>query len=77
MTTLYLTNESDAPSKVRVRIDVDAEMPQVRAVPIAAAGTIGLYLVYLALRFLAPRTSVIAAATAKETIAQPLSLIHI
>lgn len=70
--TLYLTNNSDVPSKVRVRIDLDVEMPQVRAVPIAAAGTIGLYLVYLALRFLAPRTSVIAAATAKETIAQPL-----
>jgi ABC-type transport system involved in multi-copper enzyme maturation permease subunit len=70
--TLYVTNESDAPTTVVLRLETDVEMPQARAVPIAAASTVGLFLVYLALRFLAVRTSVIAAATAKETIAQPL-----
>jgi hypothetical protein len=72
VTTLYVTNESDLPAEVDLRFYTDVEMPQVRAVPIAAASTVGMYLIYLALRFLAPRTSVIAAATAKETIAQPL-----
>ena len=72
VTTLYVTNESDAPTTVSLQLDTDVEMPQARAVPIAAASTVGLFLVYLALRFLAVRTSVIAAATAKETIAQPL-----
>ncbi len=56
----------------RSRCITDVETPQVRAIPIAAASTVGLYLLYLLVRFLAPRTSVIAAATAKETIAQPL-----
>ncbi|MBA3483337.1 MAG: ABC transporter permease subunit [Pirellulales bacterium] len=72
VTTLYITNESDAATNVALRFYTDVEMPQVRAVPIAAVSTVGLYLLYLAIRFLAPRTSVIAAATAKETIAQPL-----
>jgi ABC-type transport system involved in multi-copper enzyme maturation permease subunit len=72
VTQLYVTNESDAPATLDLQLSADVEMPQVRAVPIAAASTVGLYLIYLALRFLAPRTSVIAAATAKETIAQPL-----
>jgi ABC-type transport system involved in multi-copper enzyme maturation permease subunit len=69
---LYVTNESDAPSTVRYSFDMDVEMPQVRAIPIAAVSTVGLFVIYLLLRLLAPRTSVIAAATAKETIAQPL-----
>jgi ABC-type transport system involved in multi-copper enzyme maturation permease subunit len=72
VTTLFITNESDAATDVALRFYTDVEMPQVRAVPIAAVSTVGLYLLYLAIRFLAPRTSVIAAATAKETIAQPL-----
>jgi hypothetical protein len=51
---------------------MDVEVPQVRSIPIAAVSVFGLFAIYLALRFVAPRTSVIAAATAKETIAQPL-----
>jgi hypothetical protein len=72
VSTLYLTNESDAPATVSIQMYTDVETPQVRAIPIAAASTIGLYVLYLLMRFLAPRTAVIAAATAKETIAQPL-----
>ena len=72
VSTLYISNESDAPATVSIEMFTDVETPQVRAIPIAAASTIGLYLLYLVVRFLAPRTSVIAAATAKETIAQPL-----
>ncbi|QDT72673.1 ABC transporter permease [Lacipirellula limnantheis] len=72
VTTVYVTNESDSPANVSIQMYTDVETPQVRAIPIAAASTIGLYVLYLLVRFLAPRTSVIAAATAKETIAQPL-----
>lgn len=72
VTTLYISNESDAPATVSIEMFTDVETPQVRAIPIAAASTIGLFLLYLAIRFMAPRTAVIAAATAKETIAQPL-----
>jgi ABC-type transport system involved in multi-copper enzyme maturation permease subunit len=70
--SLYVTNDSDVPAKVTVSLQTDVELPQARSIPIAAVSTIGLVLLYLAVRFLAPRVSVIAAATAKETIAQPL-----
>lgn len=72
VSTLFITNESDSPATVSIQMYTDVETPQVRAIPIAAASTVGLYVLYLLVRFLAPRTSVIAAATAKETIAQPL-----
>jgi ABC-type transport system involved in multi-copper enzyme maturation permease subunit len=70
--SLYITNESDAPTKVVMDFQADMEMPQVRSIPIAAASVVGLYLFYLAVTALAPRTSVIASSTAKETVAQPL-----
>jgi ABC-type transport system involved in multi-copper enzyme maturation permease subunit len=72
VSNLYVTNEADIPTTVELSFQTDVEMPQVRAVPIAAISVVGLYTIYLALRFLARRTSVIAAATAKETTAQPL-----
>jgi ABC-type transport system involved in multi-copper enzyme maturation permease subunit len=70
--SLYITNESDAPSTVSLDMRTDVEMPQVRCIPITAASVIGLYLFYLAVGALSPRTSVIAFSTAKETVAQPL-----
>lgn len=68
---LYVSNDNDAESTVAVRIVADVEMPQVHVLPMAAASVVGLYLTYLLIRWLAPRASVIAAATAKETISQP------
>jgi hypothetical protein len=67
VSTLFITNESDSPATVSIQMYTDVETPQVRAIPIAAASTVGLYILYLLVRFLA-----LAAATAKETIAQPL-----
>ncbi|HMO85929.1 MAG TPA: hypothetical protein PKC18_13530 [Lacipirellulaceae bacterium] len=72
---LYLTNETDAPSTVSVRLRPDVAMPQVRSIPVAAVGVVALYLIYLAIYFVAPRVSVIANATAKETIAQPMFIL--
>ncbi|MBX3425091.1 MAG: ABC transporter permease subunit [Pirellulales bacterium] len=72
VTGLYVTNETDNPAKVVVETVTDVKTPQVHQIPIAAAGTIGLFGLYFLVRWLAPRASVIAAATAKETISQPL-----
>jgi ABC-type transport system involved in multi-copper enzyme maturation permease subunit len=69
---LFITNESDAPAKVRLALVTDVEMPEVHQIPVAAGGVVALYLIYLLLRAVAPRMSVIADATAKETISQPI-----
>jgi ABC-type transport system involved in multi-copper enzyme maturation permease subunit len=69
---IYVTNEGDSPAKITLRLEPDVEMPQVREMLVAAVSAIALFLVYLAIRWLAPRISVIATATAKETISQPM-----
>ncbi len=69
---LYVTNETGSPSQVTVDMRLDVEMPEVRAIPVSAISVIALYVLYLAVRFVAPRASVIATATAKETISQPM-----
>ncbi|MAT68975.1 MAG: hypothetical protein CMJ58_05570 [Planctomycetaceae bacterium] len=69
---LYVTNETNADSKFVFHGTTDVPTPQVHQIPIAAMSVAGLFGVYFLLRWLAPRVSVIAAATAKETISQPL-----
>lgn len=75
--TLYFTNDSDLESKVTVIFDSDVEMPEVHYLPIAAISVIALYGIYLLINLLAPRASIIAAATAKEAISQPLFILLI
>jgi hypothetical protein len=72
---LYVTNESDLPTKVKGIIETDVEMPQVHQLPIAAVSMIGFYLLYFAIRWFAPKVSVIATATAKEAMSQPIYLL--
>ena len=72
---LYLSNESDLPSEVTLRFETDVEMPEVHDMPIAAGGVVLLFLIYFLVRWLAPRVSIIATATAKEAISQPLYLL--
>jgi ABC-type transport system involved in multi-copper enzyme maturation permease subunit len=74
---LYVTNQSDAPTEVSIEITTDAPMVQARVVPIAAAATVGVYLIYLLTHWLLPGISTIALATAKEAVAQPLYLLSI
>ena len=69
---LYVTNESDLPTVVRGVIQTDVEMPEVHQLPIAALGVICLYGLYFFIRILAPKLSVIATATAKEAMSQPI-----
>jgi ABC-type transport system involved in multi-copper enzyme maturation permease subunit len=74
---LYVTNQSDAATEVTIEITTDAPMMQARVVPIAAAATVGVYLVYLLTHWLLPGISTIALATSKEAVAQPLYLLAI
>ena len=73
--TMYLTNESDLPTTVHGRFLTDVEMPQVHDLPLAAGSVVGLFLIYFLVRWLAPRVSIIATATAKEAVSQPLFLL--
>jgi heme/copper-type cytochrome/quinol oxidase subunit 2 len=75
--TLYFTNESDLPSEVKLEFRSDVEMSEVHYLPLAALSVVALYLVYLLINAVAPRASIIAAATAKEAISQPLYILLI
>jgi ABC-type transport system involved in multi-copper enzyme maturation permease subunit len=74
---LYITNQSDAPTDVTISMTTDVPLVQVRQIPIAAAAVVGVYLVYLLTHWLLPGISIIALATAKEAVAQPLYLLSI
>jgi ABC-type transport system involved in multi-copper enzyme maturation permease subunit len=75
VTKLYVTNQSDAPTKLTIQVTTDVPHPQVRQIPIAAAAVVGVYLVYMLIHWLFPRVSTIALATSKEAVAQPLYML--
>lgn len=75
--TLYFTNETDLPSKVTVIFTSDVAIPEVHYLPVAALSVVGLYLGYLLINLLAPKAAIIASATSKEAISQPLFLLLI
>jgi ABC-type transport system involved in multi-copper enzyme maturation permease subunit len=75
VTKLYVTNESDAPAKLAISVLTDVEMPEVHQVSITAVAVVVTYLVYFLMYWLLPNVSVIAVATAKEAIAQPLYIL--
>jgi ABC-type transport system involved in multi-copper enzyme maturation permease subunit len=75
VTKLYVTNQSDAPAKLTIDVRTDVEMPEVHQIPITAVAVVATYLVYFLIYWLFPRVSVIAVATSKEAIAQPLYIL--
>lgn len=75
--TLYLTNDGDAPANVTLSFLTEARTPEVKRVPITALSLVGVVLVLLLLRWLAPNVANIATATAKEAISQPLFLLFL
>ena len=75
--TLFFTNETDLPSQVTAIFHSDVEIPEVHYLPVAALSVIGLYLGYLLINLIAPKASIIAAATSKEAVSQPLFLLLI
>jgi len=73
--TIYLTNESDLPTVVTGNFVSDVEMPEVHYLPWATASVVALFSIYFLVRWLAPKVSIIATATAKEAISQPVFLL--
>jgi len=72
---LYISNESDLPTVVKATFNTDVEMPEVHDMPVVAASVVGLFFIFLLIRWLTPRVSIIATATAKEAISQPLFIL--
>ena len=75
VSTLYITNESDLATTVKGTFVSDVEMPEVHYLPLTAACVVGLFTIYFLVRWLAPRVSIIATATAKEAVSQPVFLL--
>jgi len=75
VSTLYITNESDLATTVQGTFISDVEMPEVHYLPLAAGCVVGLFAIYFLIRWLAPRVSIIATATAKEAVSQPVFLL--
>jgi ABC-type transport system involved in multi-copper enzyme maturation permease subunit len=69
---LYLANTSSTPAQFRMQLTTDVTMPQIYGVVKTAIFVVGLYLVYLLIHAVFPKVSIIATATAKEAVAQPL-----
>jgi len=69
---VFVTNQSDAPTELTVKLNTDVPLREVRQIPIAAATILAIYLVYFLLHWLLHGVSTIALATSKEAIAQPL-----
>jgi ABC-type transport system involved in multi-copper enzyme maturation permease subunit len=75
VTNLYVTNLGTAPAQLKINVLTDVEMPEVHQVPITAAAVVGVYVVYFLLYWMLPGVSVIALATSKEAVAQPLYIL--
>jgi len=69
---LFISNESDLPTVVQGTFLTEVEMPEVHDLVVTASSVVALYLIYLTICWLAPRVSIIATATAKEAVSQPL-----
>ena len=75
VSTFYITNQSDLSTTVTGEFVTDVEMPEVHYLPLAASSVVGLFVIYFLVRWLAPRVSIIATATAKEAVSQPVFLL--
>jgi ABC-type transport system involved in multi-copper enzyme maturation permease subunit len=69
---LYVANEGDAPAELTIHMVTNVEVPQVYAIPITAVCVLALFGLYFLQRLGLPRISMIAAATAKQAVAQPI-----
>ena len=75
ITSLYVTNQSDAPANLTIESTTDVPIVEARQIFWTAAAVVGVYLIYLLQTWLLPSLSAIALATAKEAVAQPLYLL--
>jgi ABC-type transport system involved in multi-copper enzyme maturation permease subunit len=72
---LYVTNKSDAPAELTINFDTDVPLREVRQIPVAAVTFLAIYAVYFLLHWLFPGVSIIALATTKEAVAQPIYIL--
>ncbi len=75
VTQLFVTNTGDVPTELTFTYTTDVPHPQVRQIPATAVAVVGVYLFYLLIHWLFPHVSIIALATSKEAVAQPLYLL--
>jgi ABC-type transport system involved in multi-copper enzyme maturation permease subunit len=75
ITSLYVTNQGDAPAQLTIETVTDVPIVETRQIFWTAAAVVAVYLVYLLQTWLLPRLSAIALATSKEAVAQPLYLL--
>jgi ABC-type transport system involved in multi-copper enzyme maturation permease subunit len=75
ITSLYVTNHSDAPTELTIETTTDVPIVESRQIFWTAAAVVGVYLIYLLQTWLLPRLSAVALATAKEAVGQPLYLL--
>ena len=67
-----IKNVGDKPATLTIQTVTDIEYPQVRVIPFAATVVVLIVTAYMLLRWLAPKVSAIALATANESMGQPL-----
>jgi ABC-type transport system involved in multi-copper enzyme maturation permease subunit len=72
---LYVTNQSDAPTDLTIDFKTDVPMVEVKQIPAAAATILAIFAVYFLVHLLFPGVSIIALATSKEAVAQPIYLL--
>ena len=72
---LFISNESDLPTVVKGVFYTDVEMPEVHDLVLTAGFIIGLFMLYFLVTWLAPNVSIIASATTKEAVSQPLFIL--
>jgi ABC-type transport system involved in multi-copper enzyme maturation permease subunit len=73
--TLFVLNPLGEAAHLVVSGVTREEYPQVAIVPYTAVSVVGVVLFYLALRLMMPKIMAVAAATAKESINEPLFLV--
>jgi ABC-type transport system involved in multi-copper enzyme maturation permease subunit len=75
ITSLYVTNQSDAPAELTIAITTDVPIAESRQIFWSAGAVVAVSLIYLLQTGLLPSRSAVALATAKEAVAQPLYLL--
>lgn len=74
ISTLYVTNESDSPAELQLATKTDLRTPEARDVLYIAVAVVAFYLVYLLIALAGRGAGVVALATSKDAMGQPLFL---
>lgn len=72
---LYVVNRGEGPTDLKIMVSSSPPNPEMNSVWYVAAGFVGLFLFYFAIRIFFPKISAVSIATAKSEIAQPAFII--